>query len=407
MELRNIFIFLIFVIATTIGDDMVGHLKPLGEQRESEGHIEVREDIPDPITFHKDYILASKPVVFKGAAKNIPAFHQWTDDYMKEKFGDLKCDVEEGKKENRSMHMWNWTYREFLEKYQKEDVYMVNSLRGKLLDDLRLFPCISCGGYSKVIQDVIMWFSSGGTKSVLHNDNIDNINCLFSGVKQLYMVDKKYEEFIDFDAAEGAYSLVDVDSVDLETYPGLSKAPWWRANMEAGDCLFIPTQWFHQVRSHTNNKRNMAVNIWFYHLPKINKTDCENNPDVGRFVKFNGEIGLGGDASIKFLLKLELQNGPLGFRPFKRGIKKHLGDNFTEAPFKKAFKLLDKNGDKLITIDEVDALESSDLPVYRYLFPMAASNMEEEEDGEDPEDVEVADEEHLEENDSVNEKTEL
>ena len=58
------------------------------------------------------------------------------------------------------------------------------------VDDLRLFPCISCGGYDKMLVDVIMWFSSGGTKSVLHNDHIDNINCLFSGVKELYMVDK-------------------------------------------------------------------------------------------------------------------------------------------------------------------------------------------------------------------------
>ena len=35
-----------------------------------------------------------------------------------------------------------------------------------------------------------MWFSSGGTKSVLHTDSVDNLNCLFSGSKELYMVDK-------------------------------------------------------------------------------------------------------------------------------------------------------------------------------------------------------------------------
>ena len=41
-----------------------------------------------------------------------------------------------------------------------------------------------------LLQDIVMWFSSGGTKSVLHSDNVDNINCLFSGEKELYMVDK-------------------------------------------------------------------------------------------------------------------------------------------------------------------------------------------------------------------------
>ena len=40
-----------------------------------------------------------------------------------------------------------------------------------------------------------MWFSSGGTKSVLHNDDVDNINCLFSGTKELLFIDyKKYND---------------------------------------------------------------------------------------------------------------------------------------------------------------------------------------------------------------------
>ena len=40
-----------------------------------------------------------------------------------------------------------------------------------------------------------MWFSSGGTKSVLHNDDVDNINCLFSGTKELLFIDyKKYKD---------------------------------------------------------------------------------------------------------------------------------------------------------------------------------------------------------------------
>ena len=52
---------------------------------------------------------------------------------MRENFGDLACDVEEGKKENRSLGMWKWDYAKFLDRYQSEDIYMVNSLRGKLL----------------------------------------------------------------------------------------------------------------------------------------------------------------------------------------------------------------------------------------------------------------------------------
>ena len=59
-----------------------------------------------------------------------------------------------------------------------------------------MLPTISCGGYVNLLQDIVMWFSSGGTSSVLHSDNVDNINCLFSGEKELYMVDKVYIVFI-------------------------------------------------------------------------------------------------------------------------------------------------------------------------------------------------------------------
>ena len=39
-----------------------------------------------------------------------------------------------------------------------------------------------------------MWFSSGGTKSVLHNDDQENINCLYRGTKELLFIDyKKYK----------------------------------------------------------------------------------------------------------------------------------------------------------------------------------------------------------------------
>ena len=34
-----------------------------------------------------------------------------------------------------------------------------------------------------------MWFSSGGTKSVVHTDSVDNFNCLYRGDKTFVMVD--------------------------------------------------------------------------------------------------------------------------------------------------------------------------------------------------------------------------
>ena len=68
-----------------------------------------------------------------------------------------------------------------------------------------------------------------------------------------------------------------MDAVDLVKYPGFSEVPWWEAQMEAGDCLYIPIFWHHQVTSTADpaRKRNMAVNTWFFTLNRFNHSNCE------------------------------------------------------------------------------------------------------------------------------------
>ena len=43
-----------------------------------------------------------------------------------------------------------------------------------------------------------MWFSSGGTKSVLHNDHAENIMCVFKGTKEFFLIDREYQEQVKF-----------------------------------------------------------------------------------------------------------------------------------------------------------------------------------------------------------------
>ena len=43
-----------------------------------------------------------------------------------------------------------------------------------------------------------MWFSSGGTKSVVHTDDYENILCQFDGVKEVVLADYyKHKQIID------------------------------------------------------------------------------------------------------------------------------------------------------------------------------------------------------------------
>ena len=59
-----------------------GHLKPFGAHRPPEGDIDSLDAFPDPKTFYEKYVKVGRPVVFKGAAKGIPAFKRWTDEYL-------------------------------------------------------------------------------------------------------------------------------------------------------------------------------------------------------------------------------------------------------------------------------------------------------------------------------------
>lgn len=50
--------------------------------------------------------------------------------------------------------------------------------------------------------------------------------------------------------------------------------------MNKGDCLYIPSQWYHQVRSH--GPRNLAINVWFYRMAEFDSGDCAHPDRVAR-----------------------------------------------------------------------------------------------------------------------------
>ena len=49
-----------------------------------------------------------------------------------ENFGQEAIDVEEGKKENRSLATFNFKLKDFIMRYKNEDIYMVESLPVKM-----------------------------------------------------------------------------------------------------------------------------------------------------------------------------------------------------------------------------------------------------------------------------------
>ncbi|XP_052808488.1 tRNA wybutosine-synthesizing protein 5-like [Mya arenaria] len=301
MEILQL-IFLLVVLVQIFADDpedltaLPGHLKPFGSGRPGLP-VEEFDMFPDPTYFFENYVKKLKPLKMKGAAKFSGAFKKWTDDYflsLKEP-SDSTISVETVKKENRKQGVDSMSFQDFVRLYNNTEHYMVDAVPAFIRDDI-MIPCpLQCEQLAENnFVDNVMWFSSGGTKSVVHTDSVDNINCLYRGEKSLVFVDPAlHGKNVDLDRPEGAYSAMDVDAVDYTKYPGMAQVEFYHVNVSAGDCLYIPYLWIHQVRSYGSN---LAVNIWWKHYiaDELNYTTC-NDPcdpdftlDMAHFLGFEG-----------------------------------------------------------------------------------------------------------------------
>lgn len=263
-----------------------GHMEALGS-RNIKHTVPSLDHFPTPQEFFRDYVGPSKPLLIKNGAKISPAFKLWTDDYFLSLAGSESTTVfvEQGKKENRTFPGRDTSFKDFVLKYNHTDIYMVNGVPDILQKDVVLPPSLLCEDLRPYLVDTVMWFSSGGTKSVFHHDDVENINCLYSGSKTLLFVEyQKYRSKLRLDNAWGGFSGVDIDHVNFTKYPIFHDVEFHQTEMQSGDCLFIPYKWFHQV---TSSGRNIAVNIWWKHLPSFIPKNCENIEKGATLDKFN------------------------------------------------------------------------------------------------------------------------
>ena len=94
-------------------------------------------------------------------------------------------------------------------------------------------------------------FSSGGTKSVLHTDSLENMHCVVAGQKEFIMIPPQYAKLIGPEWAYQGYFNVDVEQVNMTAYPGMAEVPWYKTVLQQGDCFYLPFKWVHQVSRYT------------------------------------------------------------------------------------------------------------------------------------------------------------
>lgn len=108
-----------------------GHLKPFGTSGPFEQISQYSNGFPNPILFFADYVSVSRPVLFRRALVGDPNLSIWnTDEQLSALFlnKNTTVHVETRKKESRKQDILTMTMTEFLERYQNEELYLVEEV---------------------------------------------------------------------------------------------------------------------------------------------------------------------------------------------------------------------------------------------------------------------------------------
>lgn len=287
-----------------------GHGRPFGGWRAG---LPVAElplgKMPRPREFFESYCEADggygRPLVLRGAARRMAAMHWADDDFLLQAHGQARIgDVEIGLKETRASGPAAGFRRmaSFLKAYNHSDLYLVSPIPPSMQREVELLPLLACGGFLDFLGAHKIWMGRGGSSSVVHHDEAENLNCLLAGRKRFSLVHPRWRAeaegfpnaaspdpnrfgFTDarLDAANapgyGAFfGQLDADAVDLVRFPGWRAVRWHVADLRAGDCIYIPQGWYHQVRA--GPTKTVNAHLWFWRPLRFDAASCA--PAKGR-----------------------------------------------------------------------------------------------------------------------------
>ena len=159
-------------------------------------------------------------------------------------------------------------FRDFLDAFKVENrtyhyYYSFSEPPGKLNDDIELPPIMDA---LFEIEKVTYWHGFG-TLTRPHTDAMENMMCVYEGYKNFTIVAPMDRKWI-YAGTEGYpdnYSPVEFVEPDLVKYPNFVNARVKMAHIRAGDCLYVPAYYWHQVGSSPSVSIGVATFLSTYH----------------------------------------------------------------------------------------------------------------------------------------------
>lgn len=233
--------------------------------------------------FFDRYIATSRnPVIITGAIDNWQAYSLWTDDYLNAAVGKniVPASISPtarfmGEPESGNAKLTKeMEFSEFMNllklnrNSQKAYYYLaqvsIPQFLPELMQDIEL-P-VYCQNRLFHEDLINLWLGCGGNISPLHFDRADNILVQVRGSKRLVFFDPWQTSYLYPFPANCKIphtSQVDIEQPDTARFPNFPKAKSWEIVLEAGEILFTPAFWWHQVYSlHDEQFPTISINFW-------------------------------------------------------------------------------------------------------------------------------------------------
>ncbi|SDA88521.1 Putative sterol carrier protein [Pseudomonas sp. NFACC15-1] len=138
--------------------------------------------------------------------------------------------------------------------------YMGNNiLPARLMEQIKLPPYFD----PSLFIPPRIWIGPKGTLTPLHRDDTDNLFAQVWGQKIFTLAAPHHREALGTwsTAPQGGLDGCDFnpDAPDYQRFPHARDVTFMRVTLEAGDLLFLPEGWFHQVESVSTS---LSVNFW-------------------------------------------------------------------------------------------------------------------------------------------------
>jgi hypothetical protein len=211
--------------------------------------------------FFEQFYLRNRPVVLRGLATG-SGLLDWTPARLAERFGHLAVEVQT---DRRTEPIWDvflrgktstMPFADYVQRVlaagETNEFYLTGN-EGFLNHDKDELVLADVAFGDELLdsgnryQGTSLWLGPAGTISPLHRDRVNVLNVQSFGSKRITMIDscqlpRVYNE-------QSFYSMVDVERPDLERFPEFGNVTVRQAVLEPGDAVFIPINWWHQLRA--------------------------------------------------------------------------------------------------------------------------------------------------------------